>query len=61
MLMMPVRSCVLVRSATPRSSLDVDREYRKGIHAMETLRLRRAKIMEAGFGVSELVLSVFEY
>ena len=37
------------------ASLDVDREYRRGIHAMETLRLRRAKIMEAGFGVRKLL------
>lgn len=59
MLMMLVRRAHQSEVQDLLASLDVDKEYRKGIHAMETLRLRRAKILEAGFGVSELGLSVF--
>lgn len=33
-------------------SLDPDREYRKGVHWLETLRLRRTKILESGYKVS---------
>lgn len=29
-----------------------DKEYRKGVHWLETLRLRRVKILEAGYNVS---------
>ena len=28
-----------------------DKEYRKGVHWLETLRLRRVKIIESGFKV----------
>jgi hypothetical protein len=60
--MMPVRRSKLVRDRHLVATLDIDREYRKGIHALETLRLRRAKIMEAGFGVcNNLGLSVFDH
>src|SRR5882757_2358746 len=30
----------------------VDKEYRKGVHWLETLRLRRTKILQAGYDVS---------
>lgn len=30
----------------------LDREYRKGVHWLETLRLRRTKILESGYKVS---------
>lgn len=29
-----------------------DKEYRKGVHWLETLRLRRVKILESGYKVS---------
>jgi hypothetical protein len=29
----------------------IDKEYRKGVHWLETLRLRRMKILEAGYMV----------
>ena len=30
----------------------LDKEYRKGVHWLETLRLRRTKILENGYKVS---------
>lgn len=34
-----------------------DKEYRKGVHWLETLRLRRTKILEAAYTVSLYFLS----
>ncbi|KAF5377182.1 hypothetical protein D9615_006332 [Tricholomella constricta] len=34
---------------TKREADEADREYRKGVHWLETLRLRRTKILEAGY------------
>lgn len=34
-----------------------DKEYRKGVHWLETLRLRRTKILEAAYTVSVLQAS----
>lgn len=33
----------------------LDKEYRKGVHWLETLRLRRVKILQAGYNVRMLV------
>lgn len=35
----------------------LDREYRKGVHWLETLRLRRTKILESGYKVRLLIKS----
>jgi hypothetical protein len=35
----------------------LDREYRKGVHWLETLRLRRTKILESGYKVRLLMRS----
>ncbi|KAM6498376.1 hypothetical protein JOM56_006324 [Amanita muscaria] len=51
-----------------RDAEEADREYRKGVHWLETLRLRRTKLLEAGFNSLEsfvdetasLVKQVFE-
>lgn len=32
----------------------LDKEYRKAVHWLETLRLRRVKILEGGYNVSTL-------
>lgn len=34
--------------------IHIDKEYRKGVHWLETLRLRRVKILQAGYHVSEI-------
>lgn len=34
-----------------KSDIFEDREYRKGVHWLETLRLRRTKILESGYKV----------
>lgn len=34
------------------NELSTDKEYRKGVHWLETLRLRRVKILQAGYNVS---------
>lgn len=45
----------------------IDKEYRKGVHHFETLRLRRQKILEGAFVVSLVIVAVakafliFEY
>lgn len=45
----------------------IDKEYRKGVHHFETLRLRRQKILEGAFVVSLVTVAVakafliFEY
>ncbi|KAF8058244.1 hypothetical protein FPV67DRAFT_1565725 [Lyophyllum atratum] len=39
---------------TKRESDEADREYRKGVHWLETLRLRRTKILEAGYKSLEM-------
>ncbi|OCH92733.1 RhoGAP-domain-containing protein [Obba rivulosa] len=36
-----------------REAGEADREYRKGVHFLETLRLRRVKIMESGYNSLE--------
>ncbi|KAG8831371.1 hypothetical protein FRC17_003252 [Serendipita sp. 399] len=44
-----------------REAEEADKEYRKGVHEMETLRLRREKILEAGYNSLEtLVLETSE-
>ncbi|KIM29131.1 hypothetical protein M408DRAFT_128687 [Serendipita vermifera MAFF 305830] len=40
-----------------READEADKEYRKGVHAMETLRLRRAKTLEAGYTSLETLVS----
>ncbi|KAG6837886.1 hypothetical protein H0H93_013039 [Arthromyces matolae] len=37
-----------------READDADREYRKGVHWLETLRLRRTKILEGGYNSLEM-------
>ena len=39
--------------------LGTDREYRKAVHWLETLRLRRMKILENGYKVCHLCLTPF--
>ncbi|GLB36502.1 putative GTPase-activator protein for Rho-like GTPases [Lyophyllum shimeji] len=39
---------------TKREADEADREYRKGVHWLETLRLRRTKILEAGYKSLEM-------
>jgi hypothetical protein len=34
-----------------REAEEADKEYRKGVHWLETLRIRRVKILEAGYMV----------
>lgn len=46
----PVCYCVLLFLLNAENSVQ-DKEYRKGVHTMETLRLRRAKTLEAGYTV----------
>ena len=36
------------------AELRADKEYRKGVHWLETLRLRRAKILEGAFQVRKV-------
>lgn len=33
----------------------IDKDYRKGVHWLETLRLRRTKILESGFKASHVL------
>ncbi|KAG8823943.1 hypothetical protein FRC19_002817 [Serendipita sp. 401] len=40
-----------------RDAEEADKEYRKGVHEMETLRLRREKILEAGYTSLETLVS----
>ncbi|PVG02244.1 RhoGAP-domain-containing protein [Serendipita vermifera] len=40
-----------------READDADKEYRKGVHAMETLRLRRVKTLEAGYTSLETLVN----
>lgn len=40
-----------------RDADEADKEYRKGVHAMETLRLRREKILEAGYTSLETLVA----
>lgn len=35
-----------------RFILSIDKEYRKGVHWLETLRLRRTRILTSGYKVS---------
>ena len=37
----------------------LDKEYRKGVHWLETLRLRRSKIVDGAFQVSQLTVQGF--
>ncbi|RDB29694.1 Rho GTPase-activating protein 27 [Hypsizygus marmoreus] len=39
---------------TKREADEADKEYRKGVHWLETLRLRRTKILEAGYKSLEM-------
>jgi hypothetical protein len=40
-----------------RDAEDADREYRRAVHWLETLRIRRAKILEAGYKSMELFVA----
>ncbi|TFK57655.1 RhoGAP-domain-containing protein [Heliocybe sulcata] len=54
-----VRSDAALRVVrTKRESEEADKEYRKAVHWLETLRLRRMKILEAGY--KSLEMFVFE-
>lgn len=44
------KSCVGVRKLC-EANFSTDREYRKGVHWLETLRLRRTKILASGYKV----------
>ncbi|CAG8529910.1 6537_t:CDS:10, partial [Acaulospora colombiana] len=47
-----------MRSVRARREADeADKEYRKGVHAMETLRLRRVKTLEAGYTSLETLVN----
>lgn len=39
-----------------REAEEADKEYRKGVHWLETLRLRRATIIRSGYTVSDVAL-----
>lgn len=52
----------IAESAISHSRTSIlDKEYRKGVHWLETLRLRRVKILEGGYNASTHALCVLTW
>ena len=54
-LMMQVMSITLI-IFTSSAELALDKDYRKAVHWLETLRIRRIKTLEGGYNVSHTLL-----